>query len=117
MKLKYGLEFSNIIEIVSDDLVKICKYLLEPRVIDGTHHISLKQKRVNHSLLEIQLYSEHLLIIREILNSSIKFACILTGFEFAHQNSVNEKNKVLVVVLIFHVTVVLIFSGNHLSHV
>ena len=83
MMLKYRLEFLNIVEIVSDNLVKICKYLLEPRVIDCTHNISLEQKSINNRFLEIQLYPEFILVFGEILKSSIKFGRIFTYFEFA----------------------------------
>ena len=53
MKLKYRLELLNIIEIVPHNLVKICEYLLEPRVIGCTHNISFQQKGIDHGLLEI----------------------------------------------------------------
>jgi hypothetical protein len=115
--LKYRLEFLNIVEVVRDNLVKICEYLLEPRVIDRTHYISLEQKSINNRLLEIQLYAEHLLVVGEILDSSIKFGGVFAGFEFAQQDSVNQKDKILVVILIFHVSVALVFAGHHLSHV
>ena len=52
-----------------------------------------------------------------LYDSSIKFGGVFTGFEFAQQDSVNQKDKILVVILIFHVSVALVFAGHHLSHV